>query len=101
MIHTVGPVWRGGSHDEDRLLAECYRNCLKIAEESRFKSIAFPAISCGVYGYPISEAVPVAVDTSLAFLASCEDIAQVIFVVFSAAHLEVYQRYLRKSGAAD
>ncbi len=60
IIHTVGPVWRGGSHDEDRLLGDCYRNCLRLAEESGLKSIAFPAISTGVYGFPVERASRIA-----------------------------------------
>ncbi len=61
IIHTVGPVWRGGNHDEDRLLADCYRSCLKIALESQMLSIAFPSISTGAYGFPIDRASRIAV----------------------------------------
>jgi O-acetyl-ADP-ribose deacetylase len=60
VIHTVGPVWRGGSHNEDALLAGCYRNCLKLAQESGIQSIAFPSISTGVYGFPVERASRIA-----------------------------------------
>lgn len=68
VIHTVGPVWRGGGHGESELLASCYRECLAIAEEKGFVSIAFPAISCGAYGFPLSAAAKIAVDTVFASL---------------------------------
>ena len=68
VIHTVGPVWRGGTHGESELLASCYRECLKIAEEKGFASIAFPAISCGAYGFPLSAAANIAIDTVFASL---------------------------------
>ncbi|EKD40020.1 MAG: Appr-1-p processing protein [uncultured bacterium] len=68
VIHTVGPVWRGGTHGESELLASCYRECLKIAEEKGFASIAFPAISCGAYGFPLSAAAKIAIDTVFASL---------------------------------
>jgi O-acetyl-ADP-ribose deacetylase (regulator of RNase III) len=61
VIHTVGPVWRGGNNDEEQLLADCYRNCLKLAQENNFHSIAFPSISTGVYGFPVDRASKIAV----------------------------------------
>src|SRR6476660_8635376 len=69
VIHTVGPIWRGGQHDEARTLANCYRNSLHLAVENEIKILAFPAISCGAYGYPIKEAA------QIAFKAACEFLA--------------------------
>src|SRR5512145_243949 len=60
VIHTVGPVWRGGAHEEDRLLADCYRNCLLLAQQNSIRSIAFPSISTGVYGFPVARASRIA-----------------------------------------
>lgn len=68
VIHTVGPVWRGGNHGEDELLASCYRACLQLAEENGLASIAFPAISCGAYGFPLPAAARIAVETVVPFL---------------------------------
>ena len=70
VIHTVGPVWRGGEGDEPEILANCYRNSLKLAVENEIKTIAFPAISCGAYGYPIPDAAQVALKTTRDFLAT-------------------------------
>ncbi len=61
VIHTVGPVWQGGEHNEEQLLADCYKACLHIAKQQQLKSIAFPAISCGVYGFPLEKACDIAV----------------------------------------
>jgi O-acetyl-ADP-ribose deacetylase (regulator of RNase III) len=68
VIHTVGPVWKGGGKKESELLASCYYECLKIAEERNLSTIAFPAISCGAYGFPISAAATIAIDTVFSFL---------------------------------
>jgi O-acetyl-ADP-ribose deacetylase (regulator of RNase III) len=72
VIHTVGPVWTGGKRSEPQILAYCYRNSLQLAVKNRIKTIAFPAISCGAYGYPIREAARIAVETTREFLASDE-----------------------------
>ncbi len=93
VIHTVGPVFRGRPQDRE-LLASCYRTCLALACEHRLVSIAFPAVSCGVYGYPVADACRVAVDTTLAFLEKHPLPEQVLFMLFSAADLEVYQEYI-------
>src|SRR5580692_6577939 len=82
VIHTVGPVWHGGTRNEPALLASCYRESLRLAVEHNVRTIAFPAISCGIYGYPIPEAARIAVGTTAAFLAGDETIDQVIFACF-------------------
>ncbi len=96
VIHTVGPVFRGRPQDS-RLLADCYSNSLIIAMQKGFRRIAFPAISCGVYGYPIEEACRIAVDTSIDFLRQHDRPEQVIFMLFSADDLAVYTRYLQNN----
>jgi O-acetyl-ADP-ribose deacetylase (regulator of RNase III) len=82
VIHTVGPVWRGGDRGEPELLASCYRRSLELAVENDVRSIAFPAISCGIYGYPVEQAASVAADAVRAFLSRDTFIEQVIFVAF-------------------
>lgn len=81
VIHTVGPVWRGGGHGEARLLAACHRNSLALAAEQGLRSIAFPAISCGAYGYPVDQAARIAVATVAESLATHGDL-DVIFCCF-------------------
>jgi O-acetyl-ADP-ribose deacetylase (regulator of RNase III) len=93
VIHTVGPVYRGTPRDA-QLLAGCYRNSLELAVQNGLASVAFPAISCGVYGYPIGEACRVAVDTAGEFLEKRPSLTKVIFILFSAGDLKVYQDYL-------
>jgi O-acetyl-ADP-ribose deacetylase len=82
VIHAVGPIWRGGSHGEAELLASAYRSSLRLAEEHGLHSIAFPAISCGAYGYPVAQAANIAVKTVRAFLAGHALPERVIFVCF-------------------
>ncbi len=94
VIHTVGPVYSGKPQDS-RLLSACYRNSLKLAAERNVSVIAFPAISCGVYGYPVEEACKVAVDATIQFLKENQTIKKVIFIQFSADNLKVYQDYIR------
>jgi len=93
VIHTVGPVYRGRPEDS-RLLADCYTNSLDLAREKGARSIAFPAISCGVYGYPMQEACKIAVDTCSRYLADHDGPEKVIFVLFTADALAVYRRRL-------
>lgn len=82
VIHTVGPIWRGGEQGEPELLQSCYRECLAVANENGVRSIAFPAISCGVYGYPIQSACNIAMQTVAAELSQYDDIRKVIFCAF-------------------
>jgi O-acetyl-ADP-ribose deacetylase (regulator of RNase III) len=91
IIHTVGPVWSGGGRGEAQVLASCYRNSLQLAVENGIKTIAFPAISCGAYRYPVSEAAQIAVETTRKFLANNDKIDNVIFVVMNDEILEVYR----------
>jgi O-acetyl-ADP-ribose deacetylase len=94
VIHTVGPVWRGGKHDEARTLASCYSNSLKLAVQNEIKTIAFPAISCGAYGYPIEQATHIALKTTREFLATSDEIEKVIFVVWSEDVYNAYRQFL-------
>ena len=90
VIHTVGPVWRGGGHREPELLASCYRNSLDLAVEHGLRTIAFPAISCGIYGYPIEAAAEIAVGETRAFLNVHSEIESVTFALFGDELLDVY-----------
>lgn len=92
VIHTVGPVWRGGNHREDELLASCYRRCLEIAQEQGITSIAFPSISTGAYGFPVERASNIAVREIQAALGKNPRIEKVVAVCFDAHN---YQYYLQ------
>lgn len=96
VIHTVGPVWHGGGRGEEKLLADCYRNSLSLALEKGLKTVAFPSISTGAYGFPIERAAPIALKTVKDFLESNPGIEKVIFVSFSDADLQVYLREAEK-----
>jgi len=97
VIHTVGPVWRGGGNGEPDLLRSCYRKSLQLAERYGLKTIAFPAISCGIYGYPIDLATEIAVDEVWAMLAEAS-FECVTFVAFERQIHEAYRRVLAKAG---
>jgi O-acetyl-ADP-ribose deacetylase (regulator of RNase III) len=94
VIHTVGPVWSGGRRGEAETLANCYRNSLRLAADNNLVSIAFPAISCGAYGYPIAEAARVAVEMTREFVSDHEKPARVLFVVTSEEILQQYRAQL-------
>ncbi|AKJ28227.1 O-acetyl-ADP-ribose deacetylase [Caldimonas brevitalea] len=98
VIHTVGPVWRGGTHGEPELLSSCYRQALQLAAREGVHSIAFPCISTGVYGYPADLAAALAVETVRSTLASLVGIEQVLFCCFSAADLALYEPLLLGKG---
>ena len=91
VIHAVGPVWRGGTQNEPGLLASCYRRSLELAVEHRCRSVAFPAIGCGIYGYPMAAGAKIAVRETSAFLAKHESIARVVFALFDDAALKIYE----------
>jgi O-acetyl-ADP-ribose deacetylase (regulator of RNase III) len=94
VIHTVGPVWRGGQCDEPELLRSCYRECVAVAEANNVSSIAFPAISTGVYGFPKQAATEIAVETISNAVEGTLIIGEVIFCCFSAADLSLYRSVL-------
>ena len=96
VIHTVGPIWQGGGHREAELLAACYRGSLALARESQVGSIAFPAISCGVYGYPLDAAVAIAVHEVVAAARAMPSLEQVVFACFGPKVLAAYEQALEK-----
>ena len=97
VIHAVGPIWHGGSHNEEITLKSCYRNSLLLAKEQGLKSIAFPSISTGVYRFPINLAAPIALKTTKAFLEENIDVLnKVTFVLFSDRDLEIYKHCYNK-----
>ena len=98
VIHTVGPVWRGGNHGEPELLGSCYRAALTLAAEHGCRSVAFPAISCGVYGYPLADAARIAVRTARAFLAAHAIPERVVLVAFDDAVATALRRALDEPG---
>lgn len=101
VIHTVGPVWHGGTNDEDQLLSNAYRNSLLLAVGHKVTSIAFPSISTGVYGFPIQRAARIAVRAVGEFVKDHSSIREVRFIMFSDNDYEVYASYFDQSGAGS
>ena len=98
VIHTVGPIWGGGNRSERELLAKCYRNSLALATSHQIRKIAFPAISCGVYGYPVDEACTIAVRETQVYLDSNDLPESVIFVCFGREIFDAYEKLLGSGG---
>jgi O-acetyl-ADP-ribose deacetylase (regulator of RNase III) len=96
VIHTVGPVWSGGGHNEAELLASCYRCCFRIAREHGLRTLAFPAISCGVYRFPLEQAAGIAVRETAAELNANETLEKVIFACFGEEVYGAYQRAVKQ-----
>lgn len=94
VIHTVGPVWQGGNKGEDNLHANCYKNSLELAVEHKIKTIAFPAISTGLYSFPIERATKIALNTAKDFLTKDSKIEKVVFVCFSESDFNIYKNLL-------
>jgi O-acetyl-ADP-ribose deacetylase (regulator of RNase III) len=101
VIHTVGPIWRGGSQNEPDLLASAYRESLKLAAASNLASVSFPSISTGAYGYPLDKAAPIALKEVIDFLKQPSSIKEVVFVLFDARTFEAYKGALHKVKAAE
>jgi O-acetyl-ADP-ribose deacetylase len=97
VIHTVGPVWRDGKHGEDELLASCYRSCFALVERHGIKTVAFPSISTGAYGFPMDRAARIAVREAKQFLERNRSVEQVTLVCFGADALEIHQAALREA----
>lgn len=98
VIHTVGPVWRDGNHGEDELLAGCYRSCFALVEQYGIKTVAFPSISTGAYGFPLDRAARIAVCETNDFLARNRSVEQVALVCFGADALKIHQAALSAGG---
>jgi O-acetyl-ADP-ribose deacetylase len=96
VIHTVGPVWNGGGQNEEALLASCYREVMSLVQQYRFRSVAFPAISCGVYRFPLTRACAIAIATLQKAASGCPELDTVYLVCFNEETYQVYQQCLTK-----
>jgi len=92
VIHTVGPIWRGGSHNEPELLAGCYRSCFALAHQHQLKSLAFPSISTGAYGYPLEKACRIALREIQLAIKQYPELEKIVVACFNQKTLEVYQK---------
>ena len=101
VIHTVGPIYRDGKHGEAEKLASCHRESIRLADEHALKSLSFPAISTGAYGYPVTEAAPVAISAAIEALATADHVSKVRFVFFDIATLKAYTRAAERLGKPD
>jgi len=101
VIHTVGPIWHGGLRGEPEQLISAYRECLRVADELGLHSIAFPAISTGVYRYPVERATAIAVDTTVQQLKTTKHVREVTFVVFDSHSFQVYAREFERLSSSD
>jgi O-acetyl-ADP-ribose deacetylase (regulator of RNase III) len=97
IIHTVGPVWHGGEESEDKLLTNCYKNCLLIAENLKIQTIAFPNVSTGVYSFPKQRAAELAVNVVREFILSSEYLQEIIFTTFDEENYSIYSALLEKN----
>jgi O-acetyl-ADP-ribose deacetylase (regulator of RNase III) len=100
VIHTVGPVWNGGNLGEDDLLASCYRRSIELCQKRSFASVAFPAISTGVYRFPTDRAARIAVSTTIGALAAAPAVTRIIFCCFSAASAGLHEQVLKAFGTS-
>ena len=97
VIHTVGPVWRDGKHGEDELLASCYRNCFAIVEQHGMRTVAFPSISTGAYGFPMERAARIAVRETMDFLGRNADVGKVLLVCFGRSAFDIHATAVKEA----
>jgi O-acetyl-ADP-ribose deacetylase len=100
IIHTVGPIWRGGDHDEEALLASCYQNCFAIGQQQHLQSLAFPAISTGAYGFPLELATRIALRETQSHLVKDDHLTSIVFVCFDPGTRDCYRATAKELGLA-
>jgi O-acetyl-ADP-ribose deacetylase len=98
ILHAVGPVWRGGDHNEDQLLASCYRSCFQLAKKHQLRSLAFPAISTGAYGFPLDRATRIALHETQQWIQNEPVLAKVVFVCFDPGTRDCYRSVAKEMG---